>query len=45
MASLRNRRIIFASGAGLVQRALQLLTLLITLPLVLHQLGVAGFGI
>jgi O-antigen/teichoic acid export membrane protein len=41
----RNRRIILAAGAGLVQRAAQLLTALITLPLALHVLGVAGFGI
>jgi O-antigen/teichoic acid export membrane protein len=45
MSRQRNRRILFASGAGLVQRAVQLLTTLITLPLVLHSLGVAGFGV
>lgn len=41
----RNRRIVLASGAGLVQRIAQLLTALITLPLALHVLGVVGFGI
>lgn len=45
MASQRNRRIIFASGVGLAQRIVQLLTTLVTLPLVLHSLGVAGFGV
>lgn len=45
MASPRNRRILLASGAGLAQRAVQLLTTLVTLPVVLHALGVAGFGI
>ena len=41
----RNRRILFISGIGLGQRAAQLLSTLITLPLVLHTLGLAGFGI
>ncbi|GLR67316.1 hypothetical protein GCM10010909_19970 [Acidocella aquatica] len=41
----RNRRILFISGIGLGQRAAQLLSTLITLPLVLHALGLAGFGI
>ncbi|OYV25176.1 MAG: hypothetical protein B7X08_06670 [Acidocella sp. 20-63-7] len=45
MSRQRNRRILFASGAGMVQRAVQLLATLITLPLVLHSLGVAGFGV
>ncbi len=41
----RNRRILFISGIGLGQRAAQLLSTLITLPLVLHALGLAGFGV
>jgi O-antigen/teichoic acid export membrane protein len=41
----RNRRIIFASGAGIAQRAIQIGTSLVTLPLVLHSLGIVGFGI
>jgi O-antigen/teichoic acid export membrane protein len=45
MSRQRNRRIVFASGVGLAQRAAQLLTTLITLPLVLHALGLAGFGV
>jgi len=34
-----------ASGAALVQRIAQLATTVVTLPLVLHTLGVAGFGV
>jgi hypothetical protein len=45
MASTRNRRIVYASGAGLAQRGIQPITTLITLPSVLHALGVAEFGI
>ncbi|MDR3520967.1 MAG: hypothetical protein P4L54_05055 [Acidocella sp.] len=45
MRSSRNRKILFTSSAGLAQRVVQLLSTLITLPLVLHSLGVAGFGI
>src|SRR6266404_217893 len=41
----RNRRIAFASSVGLVQRTTQLVITLITLPLVLHVLGVIGFGV
>jgi O-antigen/teichoic acid export membrane protein len=42
---LRNRRILLASSAGVFQRIAQLAAALITLPLVLHALGVAGFGV
>jgi O-antigen/teichoic acid export membrane protein len=42
---LRNRRILLASGAGIFQRCAQLAAGLIMLPLVLHALGVAGFGV
>jgi O-antigen/teichoic acid export membrane protein len=45
MARDRNRRIVFASGVGLAQRIAQLVTALISIPLVLHALGVAGFGL
>ena len=45
MSRERNRRILFISGVGLGQRGAQLLSTLITLPLVLHALGVAGFGL
>jgi O-antigen/teichoic acid export membrane protein len=41
----RNRRILLAAGTGLFQRGAQLGTAVITLPLVLHALGVAGFGV
>jgi O-antigen/teichoic acid export membrane protein len=41
----RNKKILLSGGTGVAQRLLQLLTGLITLPLVLHALGVAGFGI
>jgi O-antigen/teichoic acid export membrane protein len=34
-----------ASGAALVQRIAQLVTTIVALPLVLHALGVAGFGV
>jgi O-antigen/teichoic acid export membrane protein len=45
MAPERNRRIWLGAATGLVQRAAQLLSTLITFPLVLHALGIAGFGI
>jgi len=45
LSRLRNRRILLASGAGVFQRLAQLAAALITLPLVLHALGVAGFGV
>ncbi len=41
----RNKKIILSGGTGVAQRLLQLFTGLITLPLVLHTLGVAGFGV
>ena len=41
----RNRRIFLAAGAGMAQRLVQVAASLATLPLVLHALGVAGFGI
>jgi O-antigen/teichoic acid export membrane protein len=45
MTRQRDRRIILASGAGLLQRCAQLATAVVTLPLALHALGVAGFGV
>jgi O-antigen/teichoic acid export membrane protein len=45
MAAERNRQIIWAAGAGLAQRVTQLAATFLTLPLVLHRLGIAGFGI
>jgi O-antigen/teichoic acid export membrane protein len=45
MSRERYRRILFSSGIGLAQRIAQLLSTLVTLPLTLHALGVAGFGI
>lgn len=45
MRSSRNRKILITSSAGLAQRVVQLLSTLITLPLVLHSLGVADFGV
>ncbi len=44
MSTHRSRRIFVASLAGVAQRVVQLVVTLITLPLVLHSLGVAGFG-
>jgi O-antigen/teichoic acid export membrane protein len=41
----RNRRVAFASSVGLVQRVAQLLAALVTLPLIIRDLGVAGFGV
>ena len=41
----RNKKILLSGGTGVAQRLLQLFTGLITLPLVLHALGVAGFGV
>jgi O-antigen/teichoic acid export membrane protein len=45
MARERNRRMLFASGVGFVQRIAQIGASLITLPLALHVLGVSGFGV
>jgi O-antigen/teichoic acid export membrane protein len=45
MIKPRNISILRSSIAGVVQRFAQLLSSLITLPLTLHCLGVAGFGI
>ncbi|OYV61826.1 MAG: hypothetical protein B7Z71_03650 [Acidocella sp. 21-58-7] len=45
MEHVRNRRIFAAATTGLVQRGAQILATLITYPLVLHDLGVAGFGV
>jgi O-antigen/teichoic acid export membrane protein len=42
MTRQRDRRIMLASSAGLVQRCAQLATAVVTLAL--HALGVAGFG-
>jgi len=41
----RNRIILLSGGAGITQRAVQLVAGLVTLPLVLHALGLAAFGI
>lgn len=45
MSKLRNASILRTSLAGVFQRFAQLLSSLITLPLVLHCDGVAGFGV
>jgi O-antigen/teichoic acid export membrane protein len=45
MSKLRNSRILRTSSAGVFQRLVQLLSSLITLPVALHSLGVAGFGV
>ncbi len=45
MKHIRNRRIFAAASIGLLQRGTQILATLITYPLVLHHLGVEGFGI
>jgi O-antigen/teichoic acid export membrane protein len=45
MSKARTYSILRASGAGVVQRLAQLLSSLITLPVALHTLGVAGFGV
>ena len=45
MSKLRNISILRTSLAGIVQRFAQLLSSLITLPLVLHCTGVKGFGV
>lgn len=41
----RSLRLIAASAAGVAQRLAQMLSSLVTLPLALHALGVAGFGV
>jgi O-antigen/teichoic acid export membrane protein len=45
MSRQRNTSILRTSGAGVFQRLAQLLSSLITLPVALHSLGIAGFGI
>jgi O-antigen/teichoic acid export membrane protein len=45
MSRLRNRRLALSAAAGITQRFSQLAAALIILPLVLHSLGLAGFGI
>lgn len=45
MTNERNRRVFFISGVGVIQRIGQLLSTLITFPLVLGALGVDGFGV
>jgi O-antigen/teichoic acid export membrane protein len=45
MSKLRSYSILRAAGAGVVQRLAQLLSSLITLPVALHTLGIAGFGV
>ncbi|MGE4481365.1 lipopolysaccharide biosynthesis protein [Acidocella sp.] len=45
MSKLRNASILRTSLAGVVQRCAQLLSSLVTLPVVLHSVGVAGFGV
>jgi O-antigen/teichoic acid export membrane protein len=41
----RNLSILQTSAAGILQRGAQLLSSLITLPVALHTLGLAGFGV
>jgi O-antigen/teichoic acid export membrane protein len=45
MSRQRGFRLLTASTAGLAQRVAQLLSSLITLPVALHSLGLAGFGV
>lgn len=45
MARQRSFSLVLTSFAGLFQRLTQLLSSLVTLPLVLHTLGIAGFGV
>lgn len=45
MSKIRNISVLRASSAGVLQRLVQLLSSLVTLPVVLHSLGLAGFGI
>lgn len=45
MSKKRNRAIVLTSLSGVAQRVIQLLSSLITLPLALHALGLAGFGV
>ena len=45
MSKIRNLSILRTSSAGVVQRLAQLLSSLITLPVALHSLGLAGFGV
>ncbi len=41
----RNRNVLLSGGVGVAQRFAQLASAVITLPLVLHSLGEAGFGV
>lgn len=45
MARQRNLSLLLATTAGVFQRVAQLLSSLITLPVTLHALGLAGFGV
>ncbi|MDE2240381.1 MAG: hypothetical protein KGJ73_10725 [Rhodospirillales bacterium] len=45
MSKLRNTSIMRTSLARLIQRFAQLLSSIITLPVVLHSVGVAGFSV
>jgi O-antigen/teichoic acid export membrane protein len=45
MAPARNRLIVWAAASGFGQRIAQLAATFFTLPLVLHALGLAGFGV
>jgi O-antigen/teichoic acid export membrane protein len=45
MPKPRARKLLIASVAGIAQRLVQMLSSLITLPLALQALGVAGFGV
>jgi O-antigen/teichoic acid export membrane protein len=45
MAYSRARRLLVTSAAGVAQRLVQMASSLVTLPLALHALGVAGFGV
>jgi O-antigen/teichoic acid export membrane protein len=45
MSNIRSYNVLRASGAAVLQRLAQLLSSLITLPVALHSLGLAGFGV
>lgn len=45
MSKLRNASLLRTSSANVLQRVAQLLSSLVTLPVALHSLGVAGFGV
>ena len=45
MVAARSRQVALSSTVGVVQRLAQVAATLITMPLVLHALGIEGFGI